>query len=188
LGKSLQAISFQINERQQKTVSLFDNNDNSRGLKRILEWANDYKLPERHHYDAVPRDISQLSRMRYLIVKDNYGITEIPDEIAQLPLLQGLCLENNQIRSIPVALYRCSSLQRIDLANNEITHIEDGIHALRNVYSIDLSGNKLDYVTPDIKKMLSLRKLDIKNQRTPIDFMRAADTPLSNESLAHSIH
>ena len=187
MGKSLPAISLQIDERLPKTVG-FDNNAHSRCLKRIIEWANDYKLPEFRTYDAVPRDISQLNSMRYLIVKDNYGITEIPEELAQLPFLQAICLENNQIVSIPAALYECSSLQRIDLGNNEITCIEDGIHALRNVYSIDLRCNKLKHVTPDIAKMPSLRKLDIRNQRTPIDFMRAAYTPLSNESLTRSIH
>jgi len=31
--------------------------------------------------------------------------------------------------------------------------------------------------------MPSLRQLDISNQRNPIDFMRAADTPLSEASL-----
>jgi Leucine-rich repeat (LRR) protein len=74
-------------------------------------------------------------------------------------------------------------LQRLDLGYNEITRIDDGIHALRNVYSIDLSGNKLQHVTPDIAKMPSLQKLDIRNQRTQIDFMRAKDTPLSAQSL-----
>ena len=41
----------------------------------------------------------------------------------------------------------------------------------------------LEYVTPDIAKMPSLRDLDIRNQRTAIDIMRAADTPLPEDSL-----
>lgn len=71
----------------------------------------------------------------------------------------------------------------MDLEDNHITRVEDGIHALRNVHAIDLSGNKLIHVTPDIARMPSLAKLDIRNQRTEIDMMLAADTPLSNASL-----
>ncbi len=140
LGKTLPAISLQsiseIGSCPDQTTGFFGNNavDNSRHLKRIIEWANDHNLPEFHHYNAVPRDMRQLNSMRYLLVKENHGITEIPEEIAQLPFLQGMCLENNQIRSIPAALYRCPSLQRVDLKNNEIKRIEDGIHALCRVY------------------------------------------------------
>lgn len=190
MGNFLPAVSLQIRECLQRTVGLVDNNalDNSRHLKRIIEWANDYKLPEFRYYDAVPRDLSRLNNLRYLLVKNNHGITEIPDALAYLPFLQGICLENNQIRSIPVALYKCPSLQRIDLRNNHITRIEDGIHALRNVYTIDLSGNMIEHVTPDIAKMKSLQKLDIRNQRTPICFTRASDTPLSIRSRDALLH
>lgn len=181
-----------INDRLQMTKRGLDEKaiDTSRLLTRIIEWANDHKLPEFRPFDAtfykelgVPRDIRQLHNMRYLLVTDDHGITEIPEELAHLPLLQGICLTNNGIRSIPLALYSCPSLQRLDLENNEITRVEDGIHSLRNVYAVDLSGNKLEHVTPDIAKMPSLNQLDISNQQTSIDFMRAADTPLSDASL-----
>jgi hypothetical protein len=179
-----------INKRMQRTSSSLDNAVDTSLLTRIIEWANDHELPEFRPFDAffykergVPRDIRQLRNLRYLLVTDDHGITEIPEEIAKLPMLQGLCLTNNKIRAIPAALYNCPSLQRLDLEDNDITRIEDGIHTLRNVYGIDLSGNKLEHVTPDIARMPSLKHLDIRRQRNPIDFMRAADTPLSEASL-----
>ena len=179
-----------INKRLQRISSALDNAIDTSFLTRIIEWANDHKLPEFRPFDAVfykergvPRDIRQLRNLRYLLVTDDHGITEIPEEIAQLPLLQGLCLTSNKIRAIPTALYNCPSLQRLDLEDNDITRIEDGIHALRNVYGIDLSGNRLEYVTPDIARMPSLKQLYIRKQRNSIDSMLAADTPLPKASL-----
>lgn len=144
-----------INKRMQETSSAVDSAiDTSRA--RTIEWANDYKLPEFSPLDAffykergVPRDIRQLRNLRYLLVTDDHGITEIPEEIAQLPLLLALCLTNNKVRAVPTSLYNCPLLQRLDLENNDITRIENGIHAVRNVYGIDVSGNRLEYVTPD---------------------------------------
>jgi Leucine-rich repeat (LRR) protein len=181
-----------INKQMQDASEALDENaiDTSRPLARIIEWANDHKLPELRPFDAffykecgVPRDIRRLQNLRYLLVSDDYGITELPEELALLPLLQGISLSNNSIRSIPPGLYRCPSLRRFDLEGNNITRIEDGIHALRTVTAIDLSGNKLEHVTPDIAKMPSLKDLDISGQRNEIDFMRAEDTPLSEASL-----
>lgn len=164
--------------------------DSSRTYSRIIEWANDHKLPQLHSFDAmfyrqagVPRDIEGLKNLRFLLVSEDYGITEIPTEISKLPFLQGICLSNNKVTSIPVKLYECKSLQRLDLENNHISRIEDGIQSLINVYAIDLSGNVLEYVTADVAKMPSLKKLNIREQRTPVDIMRAIDTPLSKASL-----
>lgn len=177
----MQAMGDRLNE---KAV------DGSRTFSRIIEWANDHKIPNLQKWDAtfykqagIPRDIKGLSNLRFLLVMDDHGITEIPAEIAKLPLLQGLCITSNKITAIPTQIYQCVSLQRLDLEDNHITRVEDGIHALRNVHAIDLSGNKLIHVTPDIARMPSLAKLDIRNQRTEIDMMLAADTPLSNASL-----
>lgn len=181
-----------INKRLQSATGTLNENaiDTSRALTRIVEWANDHKLPEHRPYDAffykecgVPRDIRRLQHLRHLLVNDDFGISEIPEEFALLPLLQGICLANNSIRAIPIGLYRCPSLQRLDLEGNDITRIADGIHTLRNVLAIDLSCNKLVHVTPDITKMPSLRNFDIRNQKNKIDLMRDADTPLSDVSL-----
>jgi len=54
---------------------------------------------------------------------------------------------------------------------------------LADVHAIDLSGNRLTYVTSDISRMRSLTKLDIRNQKTEIDMMRAIVTPLSDACL-----
>jgi hypothetical protein len=164
--------------------------DTSRNFSHIIEWANDHNLPQLQSFDAtfykqagVPRNVRDLNNLRFLLVTKDHEITEIPAEIAKLPLLQGICITNNRITAIPTELYQCISLQRLDLENNRISRVEDGIHRLADVYAIDLSGNRLTHVTPDISRMRSLKKLDICNQRTEIDMMRAIDTPLSDASL-----
>jgi|GEM_PF-5100034 len=165
--------------------------DTSRNFSRIIEWANDHNLPQLQRFDAtfykqagVPRNVRDLNNLRFLLVTEGHGITEIPAEIAKLPLLQGICITNNKITAIPTELYHCTSLQRLDLEDNQISRVEDGIHRLADVHAIDLSGNRLTHVTPDISRMRSLKKLDIRNQRTEIDMMRAIDTPLSDASLS----
>lgn len=164
--------------------------DTSRNFSRIIEWANDHNLPQLQRFDAtfykqagVPRNVRDLNNLRFLLVTEDHGITEIPVEIAKLPLLQGFCITSNKITTIPTELYQCVSLLRLDLENNDITQIDDGIDALTHVSAIDLSGNKLSHVTPDIARMASLSKLDIRNQRTPVDMMLSPDTPLSDASL-----
>ena len=159
-------------------------------FNRIIEWANDHNLPQLSKFNAtvykqmgVPRNIHDLINLRFLLVNEDYGITEIPIEIAKLPLLQGLCITNNKIATIPTELYQCISLQRLDLDDNQISRVEDGIHKLMYTHTIDLSGNRLNHITPDISRMQLLKKLDIRNQNTKIDIMRADDTPLSDESL-----
>lgn len=183
----------EINEKLQRRGNQLDEHafDSSRNFGRIIEWANDHGLPQLQRWDAtfykqagVPRNIRELNNLRFLLVMDDHGVTEIPVELAKLPLLQGICITNNKITKIPTEIYQCPSLQRLDLEDNQIARVEDGIHALSNVYAIDLSGNRLNYVTPDIAKMQSLTKLDIRNQKTSIDIMRAADTPLSDASLS----
>lgn len=164
--------------------------DTSRNFSRIIEWANDHNLPQLQRFDAtfykqtgVPRNVRDLNNLRFLLVTEDHGITEIPVEIAKLPLLQGLCITNNKITAIPTEVYQCISLQRLDLEDNQISRVEDGIHRLADVYAIDLSGNMLTHVTSDMSRMQSLTKLDIRNQRTEIDMMLAIDTPLSDASL-----
>lgn len=164
--------------------------DTSRNFSRIIEWANDHNLPQLQRFDAtfykqagVPRNVRDLNNLRFLLVTEGHGITEIPAEIAKLPLLQGICITNNKITAIPTELYHCISLQRLDLEDNQISRVEDGIHRLADVHAIDLSGNRLTHITPDISRMRSLKKLDIRNQKTKIDMMRANDTPLSDASL-----
>ena len=159
-------------------------------FNRIIEWVNDYNLPQLSKFNAtvykqmgVPRNINDLINLRFLLVNEDYGITEIPIEIAKLPLLQGICITNNKIATIPNELYQCISLQRLDLDDNQISRVEDGIHKLMYTHAIDLSGNRLTHITPDISRMQLLKKLDIRNQNTKIDIMRADDTPLSDESL-----
>lgn len=182
----------EINEKLRSINNSLDERavDSSRNFSRIVEWANDHKLPPLQRWDAtfykqagIPRDIKGLNNLRFLLVMDDHGITEIPVEIAKLPLLQGLCISSNKITTIPTQLYKCASLQRLDLEDNCITRVEDGIHAFKSVHAIDLSGNKLNYITPDIARMPSLAKLDIRNQRTKVDMMLSDDTPLSYESL-----
>ncbi|TDL84595.1 leucine-rich repeat domain-containing protein [Meridianimarinicoccus aquatilis] len=181
INKKMHRSSSALNERAA---------DTSRNFSRIIEWANDHDLPQLQRWDAtfykqagVPRNIRGLNNLRFLLVREDHGITEIPAEISKLPLLQGIAITSNKITSIPTEIYQCASLQRLDLEDNHITRVEDGIHGLAHTYAIDLSGNKLVHVTPDIARMPSLTKLDIRKQKTSIDMMRAIDTPLSDASL-----
>lgn len=181
-----------ISEKLHRSSSVLNERavDTSRNFSRIIEWANDHNLPQLQRFDAtfykqagVPRNVRDLNNLRFLLVTEGHGITEIPTEIAKLPLLQGICITNNKITAIPTELYHCVSLQRLDLEDNQISRVEDGIHRLADVHAIDLSGNRLTHITPDISRMRSLKKLDIRNQKTKIDMMRANDTPLSDASL-----
>ncbi|WP_411839886.1 leucine-rich repeat domain-containing protein [Paracoccus sp. ME4] len=162
--------------------------DNARLYGRIIEWANDHKIPDMtpfhsmvYKQQGVPRNLRDLGALRHLMINEDHGITEIPDEVGSLPLLQAICIDDNRIRTVPRSLYKAISLQRIDLENNLIDTVQDGIDALVHVHSIDLSGNLLRNVTPDIVGMPSLRKLDISGQKTTFDIMRDRDTPLSRE-------
>lgn len=162
-------------------------------MQQIIKWAEKYDLPELRPVNTmaakesgVPRDAKKLQGLRYLFLEPGLGIEEIPEEIANLPLLQVIAIPGNKIKNIPIAIYKCTSLQRLDLYDNEIERIENGIHYLENVHTVDLSGNCLSYVTPDIARMPSLRKLDVSEQR--VDFGAISQPSLSVlNSLSHKI-
>lgn len=182
-----------INAKMQASSKALTGNvaDNSRLYTRIIEWANDHDIPDMMPFNSmaykqkgVPRNMRELGALRYLIITDDHGITEIPDEVGSLTLLQAICINDNKITTVPRSLYQATSLQRIDLENNLIETVEPGIHALTHVHAIDLCRNMLKDVTPDIARMPSLRKLDISDQKTSFDMMRDRNTPLSEAGLS----
>ena len=131
-----------INKRLQRISSALDNAIDTSFLTRIIEWANDHKLPEFRPFDAVfykergVLNIRQLRNLRYLLVTDDHGTLRFPKR------LHNCCFRDYARQTtVPVPFPRfppqLSVVAATGFEDNDITRIEDGIHALRNVYGID---------------------------------------------------
>jgi Leucine-rich repeat (LRR) protein len=54
-------------------------------------------------------------------------ISELPDEIGDLPALESLLLSNNRLTSLPSSIYRLTSLQDLAIDHNRLTSLPPGL-------------------------------------------------------------
>ncbi|AEK46021.1 leucine-rich repeat domain-containing protein [Amycolatopsis mediterranei] len=91
---------------------------------------------------ALPGDIGQLSRLRYLDVDDNQ-LTALPDSIGQLRQLEHLNVMRNRLRDLPEPLFDLPSLRSLNLIANEFSAAPAGLRRLPALRSVRLDGNPL---------------------------------------------
>ncbi len=88
------------------------------------------------------------------------SITELPDELEQLPYLRTLRLKYNQLRRLPPVVGRLPQLMVLELAGNQITRLEGSVVAgLSLLKELDLSGNGLAELPASIG---TLPKLEVR--------------------------
>lgn len=92
--------------------------------KSILKLTNLSYIDFRgNKIDDLPIEFNQLKSLRELIISDNKFKT-IPDCIYQLPILENLFANNNQIKcfdGIKIVEMKCLSL--LNLQNNDIDYV-----------------------------------------------------------------
>ena len=108
-------------------------------------------LSEQHLTGTLPKSISNLKKLRTLMIY-NTGITgPIPPEIGELTELSCIELPENRLTgSIPSELGKLARLRRLWLGGNELTgEIPSGLGNLTELRSLHLEDNKLTGEIPE---------------------------------------
>ncbi len=108
-------------------------------------------LSEQHLTGTLPKSISNLKKLRTLMIY-NTGITgPIPPEIGELTELSCIELPENRLTgSIPSELGKLAKLRRLWLGGNELTgEIPSGLGNLTDLHSLHLEDNKLTGEIPE---------------------------------------
>ena len=103
--------------------------------------------------------ISRITEIRY----DGRDITNIPDEIAELDMLNRLELQKNQIEIIPDFIGSLINLNYFTINDNVIKVIPNAIGNLKNLEVFKISDNLLDSIPQGIGGLENLEKLWLSN-------------------------
>lgn len=114
---------------------------------------------------TVPASIFGLSKLRTLVIKNNYTDaldTPFPQTIGQMTNLQELELTGCLSGNLPEELGNLKKLKELKLwANNLTGTIPESLTSLPSLYMLDLSGNQLEGSIPEsisnLKELTSLR-------------------------------
>ena len=93
----------------------------------------------------------------------NLGIVHLPEELALIPDLEVLALNENKISDLPDWLFNITSLKTIDLRSNKIKSLPPGIGKLYQLEKIYLSNNLLTEIPESLAQITNLIKIDIFN-------------------------
>ncbi|CAI5470305.1 unnamed protein product [Closterium sp. Yama58-4] len=95
--------------------------------------------------DSIPSELSTLTKLTYLDLRQNQLTGTFPESLSELTKLQELWLENNQLtQSLPSAIGNLANLRNIDLSHNYFT---GGLVKPANVLAV-LSYNYLSGTLP----------------------------------------
>ncbi|MBV4359116.1 COR domain-containing protein [Pinibacter aurantiacus] len=98
----------------------------------------------------------------------NCGLTEIPEEIFEMPYLTSIDFSNddfceeqnkNKIKELPDKIKHLTNLYRINLSGNAVSSISESLIKLKSFELLNLKNNKLTDFSAKIANMPSLKQL-----------------------------
>ena len=113
---------------------------------------------------SIPAELSNLTRLRAVLLSSNHLTGTIPATLAQLSNLEALDLRDNELTgSLPVELGGLSSLRSLSVGGNELTGpVPTWLGSLQNLLSLSLGGNGLSGSIPaELGALDNLRTLSL---------------------------
>lgn len=103
------------------------------------------------------------ARLRSETVLDlsEMGLTELPESLAGLTLLESLDLSGNNLAKLPDWLGLLTQLQSLNLSSNRLTDLAEWLGQLKLLESLDLSLNQLTTLPKVLKVLTQLQSLDL---------------------------
>ncbi len=95
---------------------------------------------------------------------DQYGLKAIPQELNNLPELNYLELNDNQIQAIPEELNNLPELWRLYLNGNQIQAIPEGLN-LPALRLLDLNGNQIQAIPQELNNLPELNYLELNDNQ-----------------------
>eukprot|EP01087_Luapelamoeba_hula_P019221 TRINITY_DN6342_c0_g1_i1.p1 TRINITY_DN6342_c0_g1~~TRINITY_DN6342_c0_g1_i1.p1 ORF type:complete len:613 (-),score=105.81 TRINITY_DN6342_c0_g1_i1:20-1858(-) len=100
------------------------------------------------------------------LVLNNNALTEIPPEfLSDMPQLQLLKLDFNQIAIVPDTIGDTISLLELDLSCNEISVLPSSICKLHHLHTLNLASNQLTTIPHEIMGLCSLTELSLSDNQ-----------------------
>ncbi|KAJ2553277.1 cysteinyl-tRNA synthetase, partial [Coemansia sp. RSA 1933] len=109
--------------------------------------------------------LSKLKQLCTLMLRNN-RLVDLPDSLAELPLLRVLNVSNNDLPLFPPVIARIASLEELDISFNRIPEIPDAISSLAELVRLNVMGNSLTRNLPrGLCKLSKLEELDVRQNR-----------------------
>lgn len=134
----------------------------TKGREVSMNHKNLTEIPYELYYDSTITKISLFGNK----------ISNIDDEIKNLPNLEVLYLGRNHFKSFPKSICELKNLKVLSLAYNDIDSIPDCICRLQNLERLFLSNNKLVFVSDSLGSLKKLEQLELNRnsiQKLPED-------------------
>jgi hypothetical protein len=113
---------------------------------------------------SLPEQIAELDFLKELQLSEN-NLSSIPDWISNLVSLKVLDLSDNQIQTIPPEIGNLTSLESLHLGGNRIETIPPELGKLISLESLHLGGNQIETIPPEIGNLVALQALDLQDNR-----------------------
>ena len=101
----------------------------------------------------------------YFPVKVLIGTSFQPSHIGQLPVLQELWLDHNQLQRLPPEIGQLSNLTCLDLSENRLESLPEEVAGLESLTDLHLSQNVLETLPDGIGKLEKLTILKVDQNR-----------------------
>lgn len=93
------------------------------------------------------------------------NLTELPEDLSELPTLKRLYANENKIVDLNQRLDNLAELIELDLSYNELSALPDGLAKAKNLELLHLSHNKLVEFPKVLLQLQQLRHLDLRENK-----------------------
>jgi len=109
---------------------------------------------------SFPLELTQLTNLRHLLLKENFITGQLPSEIGELSQLTHLELEGNQFSGpIPTTIGNLKELNMLVLRDNQFSVLPSEAGKLAKLGYLDVGANSIDYFPAEVGAMGQLQVL-----------------------------
>jgi internalin A len=114
-------------------------------------------------FTALAEARIQEARKNHEVVLDlsNWGLTELPESVAQLSQLRELYLSHNKLTALPESIGRLGQLEELRLSGNLLVTFPESISSLFRLRRLLAADNQLVVLPESIGQMSQLEVLDL---------------------------
>ncbi|KAK9681595.1 hypothetical protein RND81_10G013700 [Saponaria officinalis] len=133
---------------------------------------------------VLPVEVTQLPLLQKLYLNSN-KLSVLPPEVGQLKNLKVLRVDENLLVSVPVELRQCVGLVELSLEHNKLVRPLLDFRAMAELRVLRLFGNPLEFL-PEILPLQKLRHLSLANIRIVADEnLRSVNVHIETETTSY---
>ncbi|KAL9236627.1 hypothetical protein vseg_011271 [Gypsophila vaccaria] len=133
---------------------------------------------------VLPVEVTQLPLLEKLNLNDN-KLSVLPPEVGQLKNLKVLRVDENLLVSVPAELRQCVGLVELSLEHNKLVRPLLDFRAMAELRVLRLFGNPLEFL-PEILPLQKLRHLSLANIRIVADDnLRSVNVHIETETASY---